>query len=35
MACQMKKGSTDMERVPSFLGGLWRMRRDVKAGGNM
>lgn len=26
-------GSADMEREPSFLGGLWRMRRVAKAGG--
>lgn len=33
MVCRVKMGSADMERAPSFLGGLWRMRREAKAGG--
>lgn len=33
MACRVKMGSADMERAPSFLGGLWRMRKEAKAWG--
>lgn len=32
MAGRVKMGSADVERAPSFLGGLWKTRREAKAG---